>query len=342
MRVRRLHAAVLLPIMALGLLAGCGSGENEEPAGGTTGPKTLEVGYIPGASLAPAFVAQELGCYAEQQLQINFQPINNPADAIAFLANGKIDAYVGSPSAGMFNQVSRGANLKMVASLGSINTPAGEDPPSALFGGKGVETVADLRGKRVGVLGSVGTATSYLLGKSLQTGGLGFADVELVSLAVADMVPALKNGSIAGAMLIAPYTQQAVEQGAGKAIVDSKRAYGTSTTAGVMYGDNLLEDDRATGARYLTAVACGAKRMQGDWRKDAEIVKALATFMKVPDTTISGGGLYVFDPTLAVNEETLTEMQQMFLAVKGTLAYTETIPAADLVDDEIRRQAVGA
>ncbi|MFC0527286.1 ABC transporter substrate-binding protein [Phytohabitans kaempferiae] len=341
MRVRRLHAAVLVPILALGVLAGCGS-DDEEPPGGTTGPKTLEVGYIPGASLAPAFIADALGCYAEQELQIKFQPINNPADAIAFLANGRIHAYVGSPSAGLFNQVSRGANLKMVASLGSINTPAGEDPPSALFGGSGIGTVQDLRGKRVAVLGSVGTATSYLLGKSLATGGLTFADVELVPLAVADMVPALKNGSIAGAMLIAPYTQQAVEQGAGKAIVDSKQAYGTSTTAGVIYGDDLLKDDRATGVKYLTAVACGAKRMQGDWREDAEVVKALATFMKVPDTTISGGGLYVFDPTLTVNEDTLTEMQEMFLAVKGTLTYTEVVPAANLVDDEIRRQAVGA
>jgi NitT/TauT family transport system substrate-binding protein len=338
-RVRAVLA--MAAALVLGTTSACGGGDDQPASGSGGGPTTLNVGYISGASLAPAFIAQDLGCYSEQGLTVNFQAINNPADAIAFLANSKIDAYVGSPSAGMFNQVSRGADLKMVASLGSINTPSGEDAPSGLFGGAGVNTVQDLRGKRVGVLGTVGTATSYLLGKSLEAGGLTFADVKLVSLALADMVPALKNGGIAGAMLIAPYTQQAIDQGVGHALVDSKKAYGTSTTSGVMFGPSLLEQHRDTGVKYLAAVACGAKRMQGDWRKDADVVKPLATFMKVPEATISGGGLYVFDPTLAINMDTLTEMQEMFLAVDGTLVYQDIIPATELVDDEIRKQAVG-
>lgn len=336
----RAAGMVLAAVAALALTA-CSS-DDPSPAPGEPGPTTLNVGYISGASLAPAFVAEALGCHAQQGLTVNFQLISNPADAIALLSTGKIDAYVGSPSAAMFNQVQRGANLKLVASLGSVNVPGDEPAPSGLFGAKHIATVQDLRGKRVAVLGSVGTATSYLLGKSLEAGGLTFADVQLVSLAVGDMVAALANGGVEGAMLIAPYTQQAIDSGAGHALVDSKKAYGTSTTSAIMFGPRLLEQYRDSGQKYLAAVACAAAKMQGDWRKDASIITPLAAFLKVPETSLSGGGLYAFDPKMVVNAETMTDMQKMFLAVPGTLTYTDIIPADKLVDDAIRVAAVGA
>ncbi|OLF13918.1 hypothetical protein BLA60_01665 [Actinophytocola xinjiangensis] len=324
-------------------LAACG--DDGADAGGGGGGDTggaLTVGYISGASLAPAFVAEDLGCYSEQGLDVTFEPINNPADAIAFLSQRKIDAYVGSPSAGMFNQVARGATLKLVASLGSVNVPGDEPAPSGLYGGKDVATVEDLRGKRVASLGTVGTATSFLLGKALAEGGLTFADVEVVPLSVADMGEALRNGGVAAALLIAPYTQQAVDGGYAKELVDSKIAYGEETTSAVMYGPTLLEQDRDTGVAYLKAVACAAGRMTGDWRKDPEIVAPLAKFMKVPEETISGGGLYAFDPTLAINAGTLTSMQEMFHDTEGTLTYEETLGADKLVDDQIRLDAIDA
>ncbi|MFD2357675.1 hypothetical protein ACFSTC_62950 [Nonomuraea ferruginea] len=93
---------------------------------------------------------------------------------------------------------------------------------------------------------------------------------------------------------------------------------------------------------FLKANACAAKRFEGDWRKDAEIVKMLADFMKVPENTISGGGLYAFDSSLAINEGTLTEMQEMFVKVEGILTYTDLLPADKLVDDTLRAEAVGA
>lgn len=336
---RRGRAAVALLSIALVAVSACGADE-EQPSTTPDGPRDLTIGYISGASLAPAFITEQLGCLDGLNLTLDFQLIQNPADAIALLSTKQIDAYVGSPSAGMFNQVARGTEMKLVASLGSVNTPGDEPAASGLYGGAHIESVADLRGKRVGVLGSVGTATSYLLGKSLAEGGLTFADVELVSLSLPDMVPALKNGGIDGAMLIAPYTQQAIEQEAGHALVDSKKAYGTDTTSAVIYGTGLLVDDREAGIRYLKAVACAAEQMQGDWRTNDAVVKALAEFLQVPENTIRQGGLYAFDPKLVINQSTLTEMQEMFMAVEGTLAYSEILPPEKLLDDSLRAEAV--
>ncbi|MDA0633600.1 ABC transporter substrate-binding protein [Nonomuraea sp. MCN248] len=337
---RRVMAALAVPVLALALTA-CGAEEEESGTSATDTTRTLKVGYISGTSLGPAFVADALGCYRDAGLTIEFEPIKNPADAIAFLATDKLDVYVGSPSAGMFNQVAKGAELKMVASLGSVNTPEGEAAPSGLFAAKSIKSVEELKGKRVALLGTVGSATSYLLGKSLEAGGLTFSDVELVPLGGSDMVPALKNGGVEAALLFAPETQKAIDQDVAHPLVDSKKAYGSSTTAGIMYGPKLLNAERAAGVSFLKANACAVKRFEGDWRKDAEIVKMLADFMKVPENTISGGGLYAFDSTLAINEQTLTEMQNMFMKVKGTLTYTEVIPPAELVDDTLRTEALG-
>ena len=335
--LRRRGIALAVVLSGAMTLAACGAG----PAAGGGGDGSVRVGYISGAALAPAFVADALGCYRSHGLDVTFQPINNPADAIAFLSSGKIDAYVGSPSAGMFNQVARGANLKMVASLGSVNTPGDEPAPSGLYGAAGVTKVADLKGKRVASLGTVGTATSFLLGKSLESGGLSLSDVEVVPLSLPDMTEALRNGGVAAALLVAPYTRKAVTEGFATALVDSKAAYGKETTSGIMYGPNLLAKNRETGVSYLRAVACAAERMQGDWRKDPEIVKALADFMKVPGNVISGGGLYAFDPTLKVNAGTLTDMQKMFGSHDGTLTYDDALPAERLVDERILHDAAG-
>lgn len=339
---RRGRAAVALLSLSLVAVAGCGSSDEGQPApSASDSARHLSIGYIPGASLAPAFIAEQLGCLDGLNLTLEFQVIQNPADAIALLSTKKLDAYVGSPFAGMFNQVARGTEVKLVASLGSVNTPGDEPAASGLYGGPHINSVEDLRGKRVGVLGSIGTATSYLLGKSLAEGGLTFADVELVSLSLPDMVPALKNGGIDGALLVAPYTQQVIDQGAGHALVDSKKVYGTDTTSAIVYGESLLVDDRDAGVRYLKAVACAAEQMQGDWRTNETVVKALAEFLQVPEGAISGGGLYAFDPTLVVNERTLIEMQEMFMAVEGTLTYSEILPPEKLIDDSIRAEAVG-
>lgn len=318
-------------------VSACGS--DDEAAAGSA--DAVKVGYIPGASLAPAFIAEDFGCFEEEGLTVEMTPITNPADAIAFLNSGRLDVYIGSPSAGMFNQVAAGANLKMVASMGSINTPGDEPAASGLFGAKGTAEVADLKGERVATLGAVGSATSYLLGKSLESGGLTLDDVEVVTLGAADAAAALKGEGVAAALLVAPYVQQVVADGVATPLVNARKAYGTETTSAAIFGDRLLENDRETGQKYIRALSCAAEALQGDWRADDKVVSSLAGALKVPEEAISGGGNYVFDPELTVNEGTLEDMQRMFSELDGILAYEETIPADDLVDNDIRAEALG-
>lgn len=329
----------------IGATAACGGSDSDGAA--TDGTKTLKAGYIPAVSAAAEpLVAQGIGCFDGLGIKVDLTPVANPADAIAFLSNKKLDIYVGSPTAGMFNQVAKGSVIKAVSAQGSIKTPGDVPAPSGFYAAKKlvdsgkVKTVADLEGQRVGAIGAMGTASSYLIGKSLEQGGLTPRDVKLVPLALADTITALKNGGIDAAFLAAPYSDMAVEQGVAVPIIDAKKAYGDSTTSTIIYGPTLLEQDRKSGEAFLKAMACAAEALQGDYRKDPKVVSALADGLKIPEKTITDGALYFFDPTLAVNESTFDEMQKMFADYGGLLTYKDALPIDKLVDKKILADAL--
>jgi NitT/TauT family transport system substrate-binding protein len=353
---RRLLGLVVGLLVTASLVA-CGDDGNDAASGTESPERTgddastrstpIRVGYLASASLAPTFLAEPMGCYDAEGVTVEFSLMSNPADAIALLAEGELDAYAGSPSAGMFNQVEGGANLRLVASLSSIATPEGEEAPSGVFvrsalvSSGEVSDVADLDGRRIGAIGPVGTATSYLLAKVLAEGDLSLADVELVTLTLPDAVPALENGGVDAAYLTAPYTQQALDAGIAEPIADVKEIYGEETTAGLIFGPSLLEDDRAAGAAVLRANGCAAERLQGDYRADDEVVSELSTFLDVPEELIRTGALYAFDPQLRVNDATLDGMQDVFLDYGDVLTYSEPLPASQLTDEELHEEALG-
>ncbi|MGM7700065.1 ABC transporter substrate-binding protein [Microbacterium sp. A84] len=339
---------VLGAVAAIAMISATAACSGTDPDDESTdGTKTLKAGYVAslGAAAQP-FMAERLGCYDGLGIEVELTPVANPADAIAFLANEKLDIYIGSPTAGMFNQVAQGSLIKAVSGQATINTPGDAPAPSGFFAAKKlvdsgeVKTVADLKGMRVGAIGAMGTASSYLIGKSLEQGGLTPRDVELIPLSLADTVTALENGGIDAAFLAAPYSSMAVDQGVAVPIVDSKEAYGDETTATIIFGPTLLEKDRESGAAFLKAMECATEPLQGDYRKNPDVVAALSEGLKVPEDTITDGALYYFDPALTLNESTFDGMQKMFADYGGLLTYKDPLPIDKLVDREILADAL--
>ncbi|MFC5751579.1 ABC transporter substrate-binding protein [Actinomadura rugatobispora] len=337
---RRLTTLLLASVLTTALGA-CG-GDN----GAKSDPNSVSVGYLNSVSLAPVFLAESIGCYRQQGLRVKLSAVQ-PADAVALVAEGKLDVYAGAPSAAVFNQVNSGAKLAVVAGLGTIATPAGEPAPVGVYVRKAlvdsgqVTKPADLAGRRIGTIGDVGTAGSYQIARVLAAGGRTLKDVQLVTMSLADTVPALENGSVDAAFLTAPYTAQVEAAGTAKPVIDVKRVYGDDSLAGLVFGPSLLKNHRNTGAAFLKANACAAQRLQGDYRKDAEVVTSLAKGVDAPEQTIRNGALYAFDPKLTVNGETLERMQQIFLGYGGVLTYKSPIAVAKMTDDGLRQAAFG-
>jgi len=88
----------------------------------------------------------------------------------------------------------------------------------------GIRTIADLRGKRVGV--TLSTLGPYVLSRALELSGLSLQDVQLRNMTLDAMPSALASGSIDAAALFPPYSEQAKQQAGAQLLFDSHRIPG--------------------------------------------------------------------------------------------------------------------
>ena len=173
-------------LCAMALTAG---GATRSVAADTGTPVRLGVG-TDSITMTPFYLAEKMGYFKAEGLNVEFVPLPSAALMIAPLGAGQLDAGGGAISAGLYNAVGRGIDLRIVADLGS-------DPPgfgfqtlvvrNSLIASGGYKSVKDLKGKRIAITAR-GISTSALVAALLKTGGLTMNDVTRV-------VDAIRNSS---------------------------------------------------------------------------------------------------------------------------------------------------
>jgi NitT/TauT family transport system substrate-binding protein len=356
MWIRLRPAAALAATLTLGLtLAGCtGRGDDPAPAtsmdaGALTEPVTLKVATLPSLSLGVLMVANHRGYFQQEKITLTTETVQNSQDAIALLARGQLDAAVGSLSAGLFNSINTGLDVRAVSAMSTIaQVPGVAEAPSGVFIRKelapsGKATYADLKGKSVAAAGGLGTATSYLLGLYAKKGGYTLTDLPLKSLSIADAVTGMKSGSVDAAFLTSPYSTQAVTGGIGVEVGNAREVYANETQAALMFGPNLLRNNKAAGVAFMRAMLRAAADMQGDYRTNEAVVTALSTTLNMKPENVKSFPPYFVPADLAMNPATITEFQNMFLALSRggdkVLSYTDPMPLDRILDDSFRKQA---
>lgn len=135
---------------------------------------TIVLDWFVNPDHGPIIVAQELGFFGEQGLEVDVIAPADPSDSPKLVAAGKADLAI-SYQPTLHLQISEGLPLLRVGTL--VATPlncliALEDGP--------IKTPADLKGRRVGV--SVGGVEDASLGIILKKYGLTLDDVEIVNV----------------------------------------------------------------------------------------------------------------------------------------------------------------
>lgn len=173
---------VLLSILVLILLAGCGASPMSTPApsiGSTSTPRaggplrkiTLGLGYIPDIQFAPFYVARERGFFRDEGLDVEFKQ-GLDTDVLKLLGTGALNFGVAGGDEVMVAR-SQGVPLIYVASWFQkypITVTALE--------GANIRTVADLKGRTVGVPGRYGATYVGLLAL-LDSAGMRLSDIRL-------------------------------------------------------------------------------------------------------------------------------------------------------------------
>ena len=135
---------------------------------------TLMLDWFVNPDHGPILLAEELGYFAEEGLEVEVVPPADPADPPKMAAAGRVDLAV-SYQPQLHLQIAEGLPLKRVGTL--VATPLNcllvlEDGP--------IETLADLEGSKVGY--SVAGVEEALLSALLQRHGLTLDDIELVNV----------------------------------------------------------------------------------------------------------------------------------------------------------------
>jgi NitT/TauT family transport system substrate-binding protein len=243
----RLCSALVATFLGAGILSFSPS-VNAEP---------LKIGY----SDWPGWVAWEIAIkkkwFEEEGVEVEFLWFDYVASMDAYVA-GKVDAVcmtngdalvtgaTGKPSVGiLINDFSNGNDM--------------------VVGGAGIESLKDLKGKKVGV--EEGFVGHLLLLTGLEANGMSADDVELVNTPTGETPQVLLSGAVSAICAWQPNSGQAL-----KAVDGSSTIYSSADAPGIIY--DLLYVDAAN----LT-------ENREDWAKVVKVWYRIAEFMADEDNT---------------------------------------------------------
>ena len=144
-------------------------------ASAQTAPRTVNIGlgYVPNVQFTPFYLADKLGYYRAEGLNVKFQH-GYVTELMPLLLQGKLDFIVGDPEDAIFAR-NQGAPVRYVMAMY-------QKAPVTVFSTKPLNSAADLKGKTLGIPGPFGSsyaaARALLDGADLQEG----RDVKLATI----------------------------------------------------------------------------------------------------------------------------------------------------------------
>ncbi|MDZ8118961.1 aliphatic sulfonate ABC transporter substrate-binding protein [Pontiella agarivorans] len=174
----------------------------------TVSAETLRVGYNNWVGFIPFFVALEKGDFEKAGLTVEAKSFDAPGDGLVPLLANRLDVHFTTADAVVLRA---GAAPGMFKIIGLVDTSAGAD---AIASAKGIASVADLKGKKIGV--TLNECGHLLLVKALQKNGLTEKDVELINMTPDLAGTALSAGKVDAAVTWEPWISQIIGTGGTK------------------------------------------------------------------------------------------------------------------------------
>jgi NitT/TauT family transport system substrate-binding protein len=181
-------------------------------------PAKIKVGVLKLTSSAPVFVGVEKGFFKDAGIEPELVFFQAAAPIATALAAGQLDVGATGLTAALYNIVLGGEQLWIVADKGR-EWPG--YPLVAIVVQKelwdgGLRSIADLKGKRIGVT-QLGSTFHYHIGNILEKNGLKLADVKIVPLqAMPATVEALKGKQVDAILVPQPFPGATEALGFGK------------------------------------------------------------------------------------------------------------------------------
>ncbi|HZR98472.1 MAG TPA: ABC transporter substrate-binding protein, partial [Chloroflexota bacterium] len=234
-------------------------------------PVHVRIGTLPTLALAPFVLAEVRGYFAEEGIEVEYLSFDSGARQVAPLAAGQLDVGQGSHSAGLFNALGSGVDLKIVAGNGTLipgrstsQIVARKDLVDAGFKGG-----ADLRGRSLAFT-AAGSTVHINVMRYLDLNGVRPDEVSLVELGQADMNPALLNGAIDIANQTEPYVTAGIEQGYLVRLAGVADYYPDREVSVMMYGRSFADQQPEAARRFMVAYLRGVRTYEDALAKNID------------------------------------------------------------------------
>ncbi|HZR97939.1 MAG TPA: ABC transporter substrate-binding protein [Chloroflexota bacterium] len=284
--------------------------------------ETLRGGVLASTTDAGIFIAQDLGYFREQGIELDLSTFDSAARMVAPLGAGQLDIGAGAHSAGLNNAISRGVDIKLVADKGSATPGHGFQAlvfRKELVDSGQLRSPADLRGRRVAV-SARGITVEVALATWLRRAGLSMDDVEPVEMGFPDQVNAIGNGSLDATISIEPFLTRIVDLNVGTIYQRTDELIPGYQVAEVFYAGQFMREQPDVARRFMVAYLKGVRYYndafdKGDAAKRQETINILTR-----NTTVKDAALYdrMVMPGLApdghLNVASISEDQDYFLA----------------------------
>jgi NitT/TauT family transport system substrate-binding protein len=222
---------------------------------GVSRAQTVNVGATSSTSDAPIYIAAKKGFFREEGIEVAVSNFRSASDMVAPLGAGQLDAGAGSAGAALYNAVTRGIKIKIVADKAS--SPPGYGATKILVRKDLVDSgrykePRDLKGMKF-AMNAPGVSNTSTLNTLLKSVGLKYSDVETVDLPFPDHVPAFRNKSVEASASVEPGPAIAVKNGLAVVIKSDDQILPRHQIAVLLFSEDFALKRPAEAKRFMRA-----------------------------------------------------------------------------------------
>jgi NitT/TauT family transport system substrate-binding protein len=214
----------------------------------------LTIASVPSVPAASTYLALDKGYFRDAGLEVTVERIDSLSKAVAMVATGRVQVAQGGINAGLYNAIGKG--LPVIMALEGGSTPLYHRILLRHELKDAIRTPADLKGRRV-ALSAPGSNAMYEMGMVLASAGLKLSDIDIKYISFSQMAVALANNAVDAALMVAPFSEVAIEQGIGHAWIDPEPLVPVLPMTNLAYIANAdwTKTEREVAQRLFVALA---------------------------------------------------------------------------------------
>jgi NitT/TauT family transport system substrate-binding protein len=218
----------------------------------------ITIGMVPSLPAAATYVAEDKGWYRELGIEIEIVKLDSAASAMSMVAANRLQVVEGGLASNYWGALAQGLPVIMASERGSSPLHHAIMVRNDLKGV--IKSVADLKGRRIAIV-APGAILAYELGKTLETAGLTYKDVEITYIPFPQMGVALVNKAVDAVVSIPPFSDVALAQGLGWNLADPDEVITPSPLSAVAYVINAdwAAQNKALAHNFFVASARGIR-----------------------------------------------------------------------------------